>query len=918
MSERVVCGVILFVFVIGGCGRGEPEPSLSPDAGEDVIADMREGAPDMSRDMSSADRDMPAVIERDMGLAACAEEVASAWEATTLGDWVVEVHGVTGRWRVKAPGGEVLGARGCVDDGEAEIQTPVRVATGRPSVKYAFGSSRINTNVVAMDWIEPTSAPMVTQREGELRLEYQLVRDDSSGSVSLVFEVRDERHLQLSLETDLDGVTAGEFSLECSPGESFFGLGAQVTGMDLRGERYPMWTTEQGIDKPEGGGLFPLQNFPGASYAPMGVLHSSMGWSALLTHDGYSEFDLCARQEDRALVRSYRAMPGLVFVAGETPRERMKSVTDYTGRYKPAARWVYGPWNDTVGGIERVLEVADTLRENAIPSSAIWAEDWAGGGLTPNGYGLSYAYEWDPVTYPTLPTDIDALHARGFAFLAYFNTFIVETTPMWQEALDGDFAIKDDAGEMYVFQEPFFRDSSMTDLTSEAARGWMYAYMHRAASDLGIDGWMADYAEWLPPDAVVSDGRGGWEAHNEYPLRWQQLNRDVFEDVHDQDPSSPGWIYWVRSGWASVNGGTAGIAPAMWGGDQNTDWGYDDGFPTVLPIGAHLGLAGVAVYGSDIAGYSWIGPGDILSTKELFMRWSSVGALSPLMRTHQGAAKCKNWSFERDAETLAHYKRYASVHTLLLPYFEALQVEAVRDGLPMIRHPYLVEPGAARLWDGEHYAYFLGDALWVSPVLEAGRTTWEVELPGAGWWPLFGDGPLDTERVTAVAPATEIPAYVRPGTILPLLGEVVETFYGASDDGVTDLSDVEDHYRIGLYPGADGSLDSISFADVEISGASWQEAPSWDGALVDGVPLEACSDEAELEQSCVSATGVVLLGRGGMLSVNGATLTWSAGRDVRLDVMVGGDVFGQLADATPLEELDSMAPPVCENREFEE
>ena len=117
----------------------------------------------------------------------------------------------------------------------------------------------------------------------------------------------------------------------------------------------------------------------------------------------------------------------------------------------------------------------------------------------------------------------------------------------------------------------------------------------------------------------------------------------------------------VRSGWASINGGTGGRAPVLWGGDQNTNWEYDDGFPTVLPIGSHAGLSGVPIFGSDIAGYTSLNVPH--TTKELFYRWSSLAAFHPVMRTHHGSDECRNWAFDRDEETLTHFRRYARLHT---------------------------------------------------------------------------------------------------------------------------------------------------------------------------------------------------------------------------------------------------------------
>ena len=40
-----------------------------------------------------------------------------------------------------------------------------------------------------------------------------------------------------------------------------------------------------------------------------------------------------------------------------------------------------------------------------------------------------------------------------------------------------------------------------------------------AALDLGFDGWMADYGEWLPVDAQLVVGRRRRGVHNDYPAR---------------------------------------------------------------------------------------------------------------------------------------------------------------------------------------------------------------------------------------------------------------------------------------------------------------------------------------------------------------------------------------------------------------
>ena len=887
---------------------------------------------DASGDAAGADM-ADQVTDVDTGPAeprcALQEPAGEALATYAVGPWSVIVEPNTGAWVASGPGGEVIAPSACDEEGSSRL----KVAEGRPDVRSIFGSWRIDVDVRAMRWRGlVTSAPQAIPSGDTLTLRWPL-EGEGDEQVELVFSLRDGEHLDLQLETSLQGATGGELVTRCAEGEGFFGLGTQTVGMDLRGGTYPLWTQEQGIDKPEDGGFFPLQNYPEAAYAPMGVLHSSSGYSALLKPDSFTELDLCEGDSEAVRTTTYRQMPGWVFLAGATPRERITSLTEYTGRITAPARWTFAPWNDTVGGPERVAEVARVLRENRIPSSAIWTEDWIGGELTGNGYRLSYAWEWDEQSYPNLPQDIERLHQQGFAFLAYFNTFVVSTSRMWQEAIENDYLIERADGEPYTFLDPAFRDASLVDLTHPGARAWLKGYLVRAASELAIDGWMADFTEWLPHDAVLHSGEDAWLVHNRFPLLWQELNREVFTEVHASEARPNDWVFWVRSGWASLQGGSGGLTPTMWGGDQNTDWGYDDGLPTVVPIGAHVGLSGVPIFGSDIAGYSWLGEGDELSTKELFLRWTALGAFHPLMRTHQGAAKCRNWSFDRDQDTLSHYKRYASIHTLLLPYFQILAEEAERLGWPITRHPYMVEPEHRESWQRErHYAHYLGDDLLVAPALEQGATAREVTLaPGALWWHLLGDerGERLGRSGLIEAPVTEIPVFVRGGTIVPLLGEVVDSFYGAETPGVTDLSSIEGQYRLALYGSERGELEALEFgpreARVTASGRGfdrdWMEGElDWTEARLapDQAPLPRCA-EVDEAQSCAEADRFrVVFEEAGALTVSfegGARLELgSSARGVRLELYRGSRAWGELRQVTALQQgLDSMAPPVCVN-----
>jgi alpha-glucosidase (family GH31 glycosyl hydrolase) len=332
----------------------------------------------------------------------------------------------------------------------------------------------------------------------------------------------------------------------------------------------------------------------------------------------------------------------------------------------------------------------------------------------------------------------------------------------------------------------------------------------------------------------------------------------------------------------------------VWGGDQNTDWGYDDGLPTVVPIGAHVGLGGVSIFGSDVGGYTsvMIPP----TTKSLFFRWTGLAAFTPLMRTHHGSTECRNWSFDRDPETLAHYRRYASIHTRLFPYLRDLLADALASGWPLMRHPALVEPGAPNLWAPGERAFFLGDDLFVSPVVDEGAEDWPVTLPPGAWWPLLGgavvQGGVDVVRA---APLTEVPAFVRAGTALPLLTDTPVTLYPLADDAEAGLQGLEAarlRITIALYPEADGRVRPQRLRGLYGADDAGPEVHA------EGLP--------ETGEAVVVGPGEAALGASGRVFVRGGPV------DVTYTFVVGGAAWGELRASTPVGDPNPDIPPPCE------
>ena len=339
--------------------------------------------------------------------------------------------------------------------------------------------------------------------------------------------------------------------------------------------------------------------------------------------------------------------------------------------------------------------------------------------------------------YPDLAGTIANLHGRDKHFLGYINPFVVQSLQHFAEMDAMHLLIQSPDGGSYLF--PTLKGpSSLPDLTNPAANAYVRGFMARMVDDYGMDGWMADYGEELPPDAVLHDGAPAREEHNLYPVRWQTLNNGLMREKRGSD-----YAIFSRSGWL----GSQATTQLVWIGDQEADFGPTDGLPTVVPAMINLGLSGVPYVTHDIAGYSG-GP----STKELFLRWTELGAFTPVMRSHEGLRALDNWAWDTDAETSAHFRRFARIHQALLPEIEAAASEAATSSMPIVRHLVLMFPDDPNVV-GLDQQYMFGDTLLVAPVIEEGAITREVYLPAGHWFHVFtGDTHEGGQMVTVDAP----------------------------------------------------------------------------------------------------------------------------------------------------------------------
>jgi len=641
-----------------------------------------------------------------------------------------------------ATGFSLTGAGGGVLIDGASLST----RTSRARIELQYGSFKFG-EPGAPAWVD--SDRFAVTRDGvEAGNARAKLRSPSEGVIALDLEALDPSVNRLAL------------SFACRPDDAFLGFGAQADALNHKGHKVPIWTSEPGIGKYDADDpiddLWYLVGTRHASSYGLPTWLSNRGYVGALEFDGRSIFDLCAADANRVRIELWASKATLWFYTGADPAQALERATaGVLGRPMRPPPVAFAPWNDAIYGADTVRGVAHALRDAGVPSSVIWTEDFRGGRDTSMGYRLEEEWALDPALYPDAGGLSRELESLGFDWHAYFNTFIVEDTHVWDEALDGGHFVAGDGGTPRLFSGVTFKPSGLADLSRPATREWVKSYLQRAV-DVGFSGWMADFAEWLPHDAVLASGEDPMLAHNRYPLEWAKLNAEVLG--RDR-------VFFMRSGWFGSNA----VTPVVWAGDQRTDFQRDDGMPTVVPMGLGLGLGGVSTYGHDIAGYN--STGTVPSTKDVFFKWTVLGALSPVMRTHHGLSARQNWRWDSDAETIAHYRQWASFHLRLFPYLDGASVEAETRGLPLMRALALQFPGES--WDIAD-EYLLGPSMLVAPLMTA-EAMRLVHLPAGTWVKLDGtkvEGPAD------VMDDGRSPVWLEAGAIVPMLPAGVQTLKG--------------------------------------------------------------------------------------------------------------------------------------------
>eukprot|EP01130_Rhizamoeba_saxonica_P018183 TRINITY_DN9020_c0_g1_i2.p1 TRINITY_DN9020_c0_g1~~TRINITY_DN9020_c0_g1_i2.p1 ORF type:complete len:341 (-),score=62.34 TRINITY_DN9020_c0_g1_i2:828-1850(-) len=233
---------------------------------------------------------------------------------------------------------------------------------------------------------------------------------------------------------------------------------------------------------------------------------------------------------------------------------------------------------------------------------------------------------WDPKKFPTAKQLIADMHKMDIRVILWTTSMINNDSPNYIEGKNKSYYLND--GKQIHW---WHGHGSFIDYSNKDALDWWHKQMDKVI-DMGIDGWKCDGTdpfvfELLP----YAYGKHGYISQRQYANSYY---RDFFYYTRSKNPDAlimarpvDGFdiykdfepIYWDFAPRDVVFSG--------WVGDDDPDF---EGLRSALISIFRSAWANYVNFGSDIGGYR-TGPGKLGRTKELFIRWAQLGAMTPLM-----------------------------------------------------------------------------------------------------------------------------------------------------------------------------------------------------------------------------------------------------------------------------------------------
>jgi alpha-glucosidase len=580
-----------------------------------------------------------------------------------------------------------------------------------------------------------------------------LVKNDSlSANYNLKFYAKSARRLAFSLQIE-EPVNRSYLNYFINDNTAIFGFGAQCSHFNHQGNRVPILVQEQGSGRGDIDNILvdialgPSVGDDYSSYISVPQYITSKSDGLFLENYEISNFDFTTEDGAQIEVFSKQMLGQIIY--GETPIETLTAYTEYSGRMKKLPDWsINGAIIGMQGGTDKLYNIWTQLRLEETPIAAFWIQDWVGQRTSLVGKQLWWNWELDNDRYPNYDELLDSLLHQNVYLMGYINPFLVNVYQQkpyrrnqFMEGRSNGFLALRSNGFPYLIPNTSF-SSAILDLSNPATRIWIKDIIKDELIARGFKGWMADFGEALPFDALLLN-ENPETYHNQYAEEWAILNKEAIAEVGLEDEI----VYFNRSGYTK----SPGESILYWLGDQLVDWGENDGIKSAVTGLLSSGMSGFAYMHTDVGGYTsfnvGIGP-VIVRSEELLERWTQMNAFTVVFRTHEGLGPEANFQIYNTETSIQHFAKWAKIYNAWFFYRKQLVEEASVTGIPVVRHPFLHYPNDTNVYDLTYQQFMVGDQLMVAPVTEQGATQTNIYLPAGEWVNLWNGSEINSAGAT--------------------------------------------------------------------------------------------------------------------------------------------------------------------------